>query len=116
MIGSRIKIFAATALFFVFTLGILSAGDLDVIYVSGDVIAKKEGDPYTRVRKGGKFVFQDLFELKKLYGETDDLLKTITGWGISNVNYVRTGDSDFIPRALKLPFMVGAIGIIHGTK
>lgn len=68
------------------------------------------------VKKGGKFAFQDLFPVKKLYGEVDDLLETIKGWGIRSVSYVNTSNSDSIPRPLKLPFMVGAIGIIYGTK
>jgi SAM-dependent methyltransferase len=68
------------------------------------------------VKKGGPFAFQDLFLVKGLYGEVDDLLKTIKGWGIAEVAFVDTSASDFIPAALKLPFMVGKIGIIYGTK
>ena len=68
------------------------------------------------VKKGGHFAFQDLFLVKGLYGEVDDLLKTIKGWGIAEVAFVDTSASDFIPAALKLPFMVGKIGIIYGTK
>lgn len=68
------------------------------------------------VRKGGKFVFQDLFLWERLYGEIDDLLDTIRNWGIERVEFVPTNDSEFIPRALKLPFMLGTISILHGTK
>jgi len=68
------------------------------------------------VKKGGKFVFQDLFLEKRIYGEPDDLLNTIKGWGVENVEFVHTSNSDFIPRALRLPFMLGSIGIIYGTK
>jgi len=68
------------------------------------------------VKKGGKFAFQDLFSVKRLYGDVDDLLEAIMDWGISNVNFVNSSNSDFIPKALKLPFMVGSIGIIYGTK
>lgn len=68
------------------------------------------------VKQGGEFVFQDLFLVKKLYGEVDDLLETIKGWGIRNVSFVNTSNSDSIPKALRLPFMVGSTGIIHGTK
>ena len=68
------------------------------------------------VRKGGKFVFQDLFLWKMLYGEVDDLLETIRSWGIERVEFVDTSVSDFIPKALKLPFMLGKIGILHGRK
>jgi SAM-dependent methyltransferase len=68
------------------------------------------------IKKGGRFAFQDLFLVKALYGEIDNLLETIRGWGIAEVAFVDTSASDFIPAALKLPFMVGKIGIIYGTK
>jgi len=68
------------------------------------------------VKKDGHFSFQDLFLVKGLYGEVDDLLKTIKGWGIAEVAFVDTSASDFIPAALKLPFMVSKIGIVYGTK
>jgi len=68
------------------------------------------------VKKGGHFAFQDLFLVEALYGDVDDLLETIKGWGIAEVAFVDTSSSDFIPIVLKLPFMVGKIGIIYGTK
>ena len=68
------------------------------------------------VKKGGKFVFQDLFVEKMLYGEVDDLLKLLQSWGIEKVAFVKTCDASFIPAGLKLPFMIGKIGIIYGEK
>jgi SAM-dependent methyltransferase len=68
------------------------------------------------VRKGGNFAFQDLFLWKRIYGEVDDLLETIRSWGIERVELVDTSHSEFIPKALKLPFMVGTMGILHGKK
>jgi hypothetical protein len=68
------------------------------------------------VKKGGKFSFQDEFLIKRLFGEIDDLIETIKSWGTSKVEFVQTRDSDFIPRALKLPFILGTIGIISGEK
>jgi len=68
------------------------------------------------VKKGGTFAFQDLFLLKAVYGDIDDLLETMRSWGVEHVEFVNTSRSDFIPAALKLPFMVGTIGILHGTK
>ena len=53
------------------------------------------------VKKGGRFAFQDLFLVKRVYGETDELLRTIKSWGITKVEFVKTYDSSFIPRALK---------------
>lgn len=68
------------------------------------------------VKKGGQFVFQDSFPVARLYGDVDDLIDSIKGWGITDVNFVDTSNSDCIPKALKVPFMVGSIGIIYGTK
>jgi hypothetical protein len=68
------------------------------------------------VKKGGAFSFQDEFLLKQLFGDIDDLVETIKSWGISKVEFVQTRDADFIPRALKLPFILGTMGIIRGEK
>jgi hypothetical protein len=51
-----------------------------------------------------------------MYGEPDDLLTTIKSWGISDIKLVNTSCLEFIPRAMKLPFMVGKIGVICGRK
>jgi SAM-dependent methyltransferase len=68
------------------------------------------------VKKGGKFAFQDLFYLKQVYGTSEDLVAAIKSWGITKVEFVETRNAPFIPAALKLPFMVGRIGIIQGEK
>ena len=68
------------------------------------------------VKKGGKFAFQDLFLVEKMYGDMDDLLTVIKSWGIEQVEFLDTSKSDFIPNALRLPFMVGTIGILYGKK
>ncbi len=68
------------------------------------------------VKKGGKFALQDLFFLKPIYGTPDNLVRLLQNWGISKVEFIDTRNSAFIPRALKLPFMVGTIGILAGEK
>jgi ubiquinone/menaquinone biosynthesis C-methylase UbiE len=68
------------------------------------------------VKEGGKFSFQDEFLIKQLFGDINDLIDTIKSWGISKVQFVQTRDADFIPRALKLPFILGTIGLIMGEK
>jgi len=68
------------------------------------------------VRKGGKFAFQDLFLVKRFYGQVDDLLETIRSWGVEDVHFVDTSHADFVSKPLKLPFMVGSTGIIYGTR
>ena len=68
------------------------------------------------VKKGGVFVFQDLFQLKAYYGTPDDLILRIKSWGVEDVHFKDTSTSPFIPRSLKLPFMTGALGMIWGVK
>ena len=67
-------------------------------------------------KKGGSFAFQDLFLWKRVYGEVDALLQTVRSWGIEKVDFANTSDSEFIPEGLRLRFMVGIIGILHGRK
>ncbi|MBN1848169.1 MAG: class I SAM-dependent methyltransferase [Deltaproteobacteria bacterium] len=68
------------------------------------------------VGKGGRFVFQDLFLWKRLYGEPFELIEAIREWGVKEVELINTSESAFLPVMLKLPFMVGTIGIIVGEK
>jgi ubiquinone/menaquinone biosynthesis C-methylase UbiE len=68
------------------------------------------------VKKGGKFSFQDEFLIKQLFGDIYDLIETIKSWGITKVEFVQTRDADFIPRTLKLPFILGTMGILRGEK
>jgi SAM-dependent methyltransferase len=68
------------------------------------------------LRKGGKFAFQDLFLLKRFYSRPAELIETLHGWGIHRVVFIPTREAPFLPRALKLPFMVGTIGLIAGEK
>ena len=68
------------------------------------------------VKKGGIFVFQDLFLIRQYYGQIDDLLVSLKESGIQEARFVDTSKAAFIPQALKLPFMVGRIGILSGVK
>lgn len=68
------------------------------------------------LKRDGVFVFQDLFLWKRIYGESEELLAAIKSWGVREVKLIDTSRQSFIPGALKLPFMVGQIGIIHGRK
>jgi SAM-dependent methyltransferase len=68
------------------------------------------------LKKGGQFAFQDLFLIKRIYGEIDDLMKLMRSWGIRDVNFLDTSRSSFIPRPLRISFMVGTMGILCGRK
>lgn len=90
-----------------------------VFHEVGDVKDKKEviREALRVVKKGGKFVFQDLFLWKRLYNsEPNELIETLRSWGIKEVSFINTSKSEFIPAALKLPFMVGTIGMFVGVK
>jgi SAM-dependent methyltransferase len=65
---------------------------------------------------GGAFAFQDLFRLKSAYGGIDELLAAVRGSGVGQVEFLDTGHSAFIPRVLRLPFMVGSMGVLYGRK
>jgi SAM-dependent methyltransferase len=68
------------------------------------------------VKPNGSFVFQDIFLSTSYHCNIDDLINEVISWGIKDVTFVDTSKSNFIPKALRLPFMVGKIGIIHGIK
>ena len=51
-----------------------------------------------------------------MYGEIGELLITIRSWEIESVEFVDTSRSAFIPGVLKLPFMLGKVGILYGKK
>jgi SAM-dependent methyltransferase len=68
------------------------------------------------LRKGGKFALQDLFLEKRIYGDAEDLCRTIKSWGISKIDLIKTNESPFIPGWLKPPFMVGTLALLTGEK
>lgn len=68
------------------------------------------------VKKGGTFVFQDLFLIKQYYGTPDELVAAAKAAGAGEAHFVDTSKSSFIPGALKLPFMIGTLGLLHGEK
>jgi SAM-dependent methyltransferase len=68
------------------------------------------------LKPGGVFVFQDLFLWRRVYGPIDDLKRAVESWGIRTADLVDTSRSPFIPRALKLPFMLGTAAILCGRK
>jgi SAM-dependent methyltransferase len=68
------------------------------------------------IKKGGRFAFQDLFLWKAVYGDIDELLAAIKSWGVDSVEFIPTNTAPFIPKLLKIPFMLGTIGILRGEK
>lgn len=68
------------------------------------------------LKKGGSFALQDLFYIQRYYGKPEEMIATIKGWGVERIELVETRRSPFIPPALKLPFMVGTLGLMVGEK
>ena len=68
------------------------------------------------LKKGGKFAFQDLFLLKRTYGDVGILLESMKGWGVKRVDFEESWRAPYVPRALKLPFMIGTMGLVSGEK
>jgi SAM-dependent methyltransferase len=68
------------------------------------------------LKKGGRFALQDLFYFERLFGKPEELVRAIRGWGVEHVELVETRRSPFIPPALRLPFMVGTLGLLVGRK
>jgi SAM-dependent methyltransferase len=89
-----------------------------VFHEVGDVRDKRQliREALRVLERGGPFAFQDLFLVKRHFGDVEDLVATIRSWGITEVTFADTSDSEFIPKALRLPFMLGRIGIIYGKK
>ena len=118
-VSERVKFQKASAVALPFDDGYFDAAVSNFVFHEvSDAKDKREviREALRVVKKGGKFSFQDEFLVKQVYGETDDLVKTIKSWGIAKVEFVQTRDAEFIPPALKLPFMLGSIGIIKGEK
>lgn len=68
------------------------------------------------LKPGGVFAIQDLFLWKRVYGPIDELVAAVGSWDIERVKFLDTSESNFIPAALKLPFMLGTAGILYGEK
>jgi ubiquinone/menaquinone biosynthesis C-methylase UbiE len=64
---------------------------------------------------GGTFAFQDTF-LSKTYGLQAKLIAAVKDAGVSEVEFENTSEAGFIPGALKLPLMLGRMGLITGKK
>jgi ubiquinone/menaquinone biosynthesis C-methylase UbiE len=68
------------------------------------------------VKKGGMFVFHDLFYIKNLYYNLDKMLDDLRIHGIAEINIKETGNLEMIPKFLRTSFMLGGIGLIYGKK
>lgn len=68
------------------------------------------------LKPGGRFVFQDLFLIERYYGKPEELVAFVKSCGASEALFADTSKSAFIPKALRLPFMVGTLGMLIGMK
>ncbi|MDR1542742.1 MAG: class I SAM-dependent methyltransferase [Clostridiales bacterium] len=68
------------------------------------------------LKKGGAFVFHDLFFSRRLYGEPDEMLSELRKLGLKEVILSNSSKIPCIPRFLRLPSMLGRIGLLYGKK
>ena len=68
------------------------------------------------LKPGGRFVLQDLFLLKRCFGTPEELTAALKVAGAKEARFKATHTAPFIPKALKLPFMLGAMGVLWGEK
>jgi SAM-dependent methyltransferase len=68
------------------------------------------------LKKGGPFVFHDLFFDEKIYGRREKMLEELSGLGLSEITMTKTHDLDIIPCFLRTSFMLGRIGLLYGKK
>lgn len=69
------------------------------------------------VKKGGSFAFQDLFEMKALYGDMDEFIRQLKAEGITEIHYdAHTEKLPCIPWYVKAPWLLSNMGILYGKK
>ncbi len=118
-VSGRVEFQKASATHLPFPDGRFDSAVSNLVFHEVSGVSDKRGlirEALRVVRKGGAFAFQDLFQLKRVYGDPQELVATLKGWGITKVEYLNTSRLEFIPAALKLPFMVGTMGILYGIK
>ncbi|NHJ14378.1 MAG: class I SAM-dependent methyltransferase, partial [Candidatus Thorarchaeota archaeon] len=108
-ISSRVRFQRASAISLPFDSDIFDVVVSNLVFHEIRSISDKKDAIFEALRvlrKGGMFVLQDLFLWKRIYGEIDELLATMRSWGLKNVQFEPTCEKDFIPKALKLSFML----------
>jgi SAM-dependent methyltransferase len=68
------------------------------------------------VKKGGAFAFHDMYYMKSLYGDPEELLAELRSLNISEINIIDTRRLPLIPKLLRNPLVFGDIGLIYGKK
>ena len=69
------------------------------------------------VKKGGSFVFQDLFNNQSLYGDIEEFIEELRQEGMTDVHYeAHTERLPIVPWYCKTPWMLSNMGIIYGRK
>lgn len=68
------------------------------------------------LKKGGRFVFQDLLLSKKLYGKPDDLVRYMEDLGVEDVSFVKTNEQLTIPPLLNTSMFFGNTAMLLGQK
>lgn len=67
------------------------------------------------IKKGGSFSFGDVYFSKGVYKDLDKMLDELAK-EVSEIHFVDTRKSSFVPRFLQTPLIVGEMGLIYGRK
>jgi ubiquinone/menaquinone biosynthesis C-methylase UbiE len=67
------------------------------------------------LKKGGVFAIQDVFDSKMIYGDFDELMKTLKA-EVAELHFYNTIKEAHLPSWLDNPIMMGGIGIFYGRK
>ncbi len=67
------------------------------------------------LKPGGIFVFEDIFFSKKHYTDIEDFVQKLSG-NVTEIHFIDTRHSEFIPAFLRTPMVLGEMGLIYGIK
>jgi ubiquinone/menaquinone biosynthesis C-methylase UbiE len=67
------------------------------------------------IKPGGAFSFEDVFFSKTHYKDLDRILAELSK-DVTEIHFVDTRNSGFVPNSLKTPLVIGEMGLIHGRK
>jgi len=66
------------------------------------------------LKKGGVFSLQDILKSKRKFGDIEELIRDIKGWGVEEVNFIETAHEIPMSNFLKIEFKT--MGLLYGIK
>jgi len=66
------------------------------------------------LKKGGAFSLQDTLKNEKKFGNIEELIRDIKGWGVQEIHFIETAHEIPMPNLLK--FELKTMGLLYGIK